>query len=106
MTTTRMPLVDSPKDAKVGISGGANGARFRRRCSEEDPPGSGHRCNIMVDFRRDRVNAVLYALWDAMPEPVTKITWQVTDDVMVKLLGKPALAPTVLAAFIAHQNSP
>ena len=100
ITTTRICLVDSPKDAEIGISGGPNGVRLRRRCSEEDPPGSGHRCHIMVDFRKDRMDAVLFALWDAMPEPATKITWQVTDDAMARLVRRPELAPVVLAASI------
>jgi hypothetical protein len=101
ITTTRICLVDSPKDAEIAISGGPNGMRFRRRCSEEDPPMSGHRCHITVDFRRDRMDAVLFALWDAMPEPATKITWQVTDDVAARLVRRPELAPVVMAASIA-----
>ena len=100
ITTTRICKVDSPKDAEVGVSGGENGVRLRRRCSEEDPPGSGHRCHIHPDFRRDRVNAVLYALWDAMPEPAPRGTWQVTDDVMTKLVRRPELAPAVLLAAL------
>ena len=100
ITTTRICLVDSPKEAEIGISGGPNDVRLRRRCSEEDPPGSGHRCHIMVDFRKDRMDAVLFALWDAMPEPATKITWQVTDDAMARLVRRPELAPVVLAASI------
>ena len=62
---------------------------------------SGHRCHITVDFRRDRMDAVLFALWDAMPEPATKITWQVTDDVAARLVRRPELAPVVMAASIA-----
>jgi hypothetical protein len=100
ITTTRICLVDSPKNAEIGISGGANGRRHRRRCSEEDPPGSGHRCHITVDFRKDRMDAVLYALYDAMPEPATKIAWQISDDMMARLLAKPDLAPVALAATI------
>jgi hypothetical protein len=106
LTTTKMPLVDSPKDAEIGISGGPNGMRLRRRCSEEDPPGSGHRCHIMADFRRDRVDAVLFALWDSIGEPADKITWRITDNLMAKLLQRPELAPTFLAALRAHQSNP
>jgi hypothetical protein len=96
-------MVDSPKAAAVGTPGGPNGMRHRRHCGEEYPPGSGHRCSITLDFRKDRIDAVLYALYDAMPEPATKITWQVSDDVMAKLVGRPDLAPIVLAAYMANQ---
>jgi hypothetical protein len=101
ITTTRICLVDSPKDAGIAISGGQNGRRLRRRCSEEDPLGSRHRCHIAVDIREDRMDAVLGALWDAMPAPATKVTWQITDDVMARLLQRPELVPVVLAAIIA-----
>jgi hypothetical protein len=105
ITTTRICLVDSPKTAEIGISGGPNGMRLRRRCSEEDPPQSAHRCHITVDFRKDRMDAVLFALWDAMAEPATRITWRITDDVMARLIQRPELAPTVLVVFNAHQNN-
>ena len=99
ITTTRIPLVDSPKNAQIGNPGGQNGMRYRRQCSEEDPPGSGHRCTITIDFRKDRMDAVLFALWDAMPEPATKLTWRITDNLIAKLIQKPEHAPTFLAAL-------
>ena len=98
ITTTRVTFVDSPKEAPIGVTG-PNGMRHRRRCGEEYPPGSGRRCRITIDFRKDRMDEVLYALWDAMPEPAHRITRRVSDDVMAKLVNKPDLAPAVLSAL-------
>ena len=58
ITLARVPLVDSPKTADIKVIEGPNGQRFRRRCGEEAPPGSGHRCRkaarISIPWERTR----------------------------------------------------